>query len=207
MKIGHKENNFYELFVETSAKSCEGAQKLYDLMTNYVNVDTKIDAIEQVEHECDQKIHDIMKVLNKTFITPFDREDIYQIAKEMDNITDSIEATAHRFRMFNVKTVTNDAITLAKLIIDCTNELKNVMAELKNMNKSELLNQKVIEVNRIEDQGDEVFRNAIHALFNTDKFTPVEIIIWKEIYEFLENTLDACEDVANIVEGVVMKNA
>ncbi len=124
----------------------------------------------------------------------------------MDNITDDIEATAHRFNMLNVRSIPGDAVKLAKLITTCTNEVKNLMIELKNMKKSKTLNNIIIEINRLENEGDEIFRSAIAKLFVTEK-DAIEVIKWKEIYEYLENTLDDCEDVANIVEGVVMKHA
>jgi hypothetical protein len=204
-KIGSKDTDFYDMFVETADKTCEAAQMLNDLMTNFSGIDAKINAIEEAEHTCDGYVHKILKQLNSTFITPIDREDIYLIAKELDNITDAIESTAHRFKMFGVKSITEDAVKLGGLIIECTRELKNVMVELKNMNKSSALNQKVIEVNRLEDEGDTIFRNAVTNLFLNEK-DAIKVIVWKEIYELLENTLDACEDVANIVEGVVMKH-
>ena len=200
-----KEERFFNMFVETSEKSCKAALMLDDLINNYFDTNKKIDAIEEVEHESDQCVHDIMEQLNKSFVTPIDREDINEIAKVLDNITDAIEATAHRFRMFNVKVVTDEAKALSKLIVECTTELKGVMIELKHMKTSKDLNSKVIEVNRIEDAGDDIYRAAITSLF-TNGMNPIEVIKWKEIYELLENSLDACEDVANIVEGIVMKH-
>lgn len=205
-RITQKEEIFFDMFVKAADKSCQAAKLLDDLVTDYVCVDKKIDAIEEIEHECDLLVHDIMKQLNKSFITPIDREDIFEIAKELDNITDAIESTAHRFRMFGIESIPTDAKTLASLIVTCTEELKGVMAEMKNMKTSKTIIPKVIEVNRIENMGDKVFREAITTLLSTCQ-NSVEVIKWKEIYEFLENTLDACEDVANIVEGVVMKNA
>lgn len=205
-RITSKEEVFFDLFIETAENTCKSARMLEELMTNYVDIEARIKEIEETEHECDMRIHKILKQLNKSFITPIDREDIYLIAKELDNITDAIEATAHRFRMLNVKSIKEDAKKLAGLIVQCTNELKCVMSELKNMKKSTVLTKKVIEVNRIEDEGDEIYRNSITKLFVTEK-DAIEVIKWKEIYEYLESTLDACEDVANIVEGVVMKHA
>lgn len=204
-KSSKSEDIFFDMFLETAETTLKAAQALDELVKNYVNIDKKISIIEEIEHECDNHIHKIMKEINKSFITPIDREDICAIAKEMDNITDSIESTAHRFKMFNIKSIKEDAIKLVKLIVDCTLELKSVMVEFKNMKSSKTLQNKIIEVNRIEDEGDTIFRNAITKLFvvGTD---PIEITKWKEIYEYLENTLDACEDVANIVEGVVMKH-
>jgi hypothetical protein len=205
-RITSKEEVFFDLFVDTATDTCKAAKMLEDLMVNYVNVKDKIDAIEQIEHKCDGHVHKMLEQLNRSFITPIDREDIYYIAKELDNITDSIEATAHRFLMLNVKSIRDDAKKLAKMVSQCAEELKGVMEELKNMKTSKTLQNKIIEVNRIEDEGDMVFRDAVQKLF-TGETEPLEVIKWKEIYEFMENTLDACEDVANIVEGVVMKHA
>lgn len=201
-----KEEIFFDLFVDTVENACKSAVMLEDLMKNYTDIERKIKAIEEVEHECDLKVHKIIAHLNKSFITPIDREDIFLIAKKLDNITDSIESTAHRFIMLNVNSITEDAIRLSELIVSCSAELKSVLVELKNMKKSTLLQSKVIEVNRIENEGDEIFRKAVTGLFKSPK-DPIEVIKWKEIYEYLESSLDACEDVANIIEGVVTKHA
>ena len=205
-RITRKEEIFFDMFVETVENSNKAAGMLVDLMKNYTDINNKIKAIEDVEHECDQYVHKIFTQLNKSFITPIDREDIYLIAKELDNITDYVESTAHRFRMLNVETIREEAIKLAELAVVCTQELKGVMLELKNMKRSKTLRDKIIEVNRIENVGDEIYRNAITTMFRNEK-DAIEVIKWKEIFEYLENTLDACEDVANIVEGVVMKHA
>lgn len=205
-RVTAKEEVFFDLFVETAKNTSKSADMLKELMTNYVNVNEKIKAIEETEHECDQHVHGILKQLNKSFITPIDREDIYLIAKEMDNITDAIESTAHRFRMFNVTSIKEDAIKIVGLIVQCTKELEGIMAEMKNMKKSTTLSKRIIEVNRIENDGDDIYRNAIANLFVSEK-DAIEVVKWKEIFEYLENTLDAIEDVANIVEGVVMKHA
>ncbi len=205
-RITSKEEIFFDMFVETVNTTCKSAEMLEELMVNYINVGDKIRAIEETEHEGDQHVHRILEQLNRSFITPIDREDINLIAKELDNITDAIEATAHRFNMFNVQNVREDAIKLAHMIVECTKELQGVMVDLKNMKSSKTLKDRIIEVNRIEDEGDNIYRSAIAKMF-VSQMDSIEIIKWKEIYEYLENTLDACEDVANIVEGVVMKHA
>jgi len=201
-----KEGVFFDLFVDTAEDTCKAAKMLNELMENYVDVNNKIRAIEELEHKCDGHVHKMMEHLNRSFITPIDREDIYLIAKEIDNITDYIESTAHRFRMFNVADIKEDAKKLSRLIIQCTDELACVMSELKRMKTSKILKEKIIEVNRIEDEADNIFRSAVQNLFVSET-NAIEVLKWKEIYEYLENTLDACEDVANIVEGVVMKNS
>ena len=205
-RVTAKDEIFFDLFVDTAEAICKTARMLEDLMTNYCNINHKIKAIEDMEHECDQYVHRILEQLNKSFITPIDREDIHLIAKELDNITDAIESTAHRFYMLNVKNIREESKILANLIVLCTAELREVMVDLKNMKKSTMLRKRIIEVNRLENEGDEIFRNAITQLFASEN-DPLEVIKWKEIYEYLENTLDACEDVANIAEGVIMKNA
>lgn len=205
-RITAKEGVFFELFTQTAADTCQAAKLLEMLMDNYVGVSEKIGAIEELEHKCDGHVHKMLELLNRSFITPIDREDIYLIAKELDNITDDIESTAHRFRMFNVTEIRDEAKQMGKLIVQCTEELREVMSELKRMKTSKRLREKIIEVNRIENEGDEIFRSAMQGLFVSES-NPIEVIKWKEIYEYLENTLDACEDVADIIEGVVMKNA
>ena len=205
-RITAKEEMFFDYFIETCEIICKAANLIDDLTNNYVNVNEKIASIEETEHACDSSVHKILNELNKSFITPIDREDIFTIAKELDNITDDIESAAHRFSMFNVKEVRPEAITLTKLIVKATYELKNVMIEVKNMKKSKSLQSKIIEVNDVEDEADTIFRDAMANLFTSEQ-DAVEVIKWKAIFELLENTIDACEDVANIVEGVVMKNA
>lgn len=201
-----KEERFFDYFIETSEIICKAASLLDDLTNNYVNVNEKIKSIEDAEHACDTIVHKILNELNKAFITPIDREDIYLIARELDNITDDIEAAAQRFSMYNVQKVRPEAIVLSKLIVNATNELKNVILEMKNMKKSKNLEEKIIEVNNIEDEADTAFRDAMTNLFLAEK-DAIEVIKWKEIIDFFENTIDACEDVANIIEGVVMKHA
>lgn len=203
--VSAKEERFYDLFVETAEYASKSAKLMVDLVTNYNNIPEKVKAFEDVEHKCDAKVHEIMAQLNKSFITPIDREDINLIAKVLDNIVDEIESTAHRFVMFNVTAMRSDVLDFANTIVECTGELLNVMIELKNMKKSKTLIKKIIEVNRIENVGDALYRKAMTDLFRDEK-DAIEVIKWKEIYQYMEHTLDACEDVANIVEGVVMKN-
>lgn len=205
-RVTSKEERFFDYFIETSEIICKAAALLDDLTNNYINVNEKIKSIEDAEHACDSMVHKILNELNKAFITPIDREDIYTIARELDNITDDIEAAAQRFSMYNVKQVRPDALVLSKLIVSATSELKNVMTEMKNMKRSKTLESKIIEVNNVEDEADTVFRDAMANLFLTEQ-DAIEVIKWKEIIELFENTIDACEDVANIVEGVVMKHA
>lgn len=201
-----KEDKFYAMFIDTSYIIHETAELLRKFIDDLDDSENKLVKIKDEEHKGDQKQHEILEQLNKTFLTPFDREDIYMVAKLMDDVIDYMESTASRFVMFNVDKSTQEAKELCELIYDCSKELIIIMEELKYMRTSKILPQKIIEVNRLEEEGDRISRKAIKDLFRSD-LPVIEVIKWREIYQFLEDTLDACEGVANAVEGVVMKNA
>lgn len=205
-KKSHNEDKFYNLFIANSKISHEAAVMLKSFMGDLDNLKGNFNKMKQKEQEGDKIVHNILNELNHSFITPLDREDIFAIAKEMDDILDYIETAVSRFAIFNIKELTEEANTLINLIVDATKELISVMENLKYMNKTSILNEKIIEINRIEEVGDTVHRKALMKLF--DGTVPIlDVIKWKELYEDLENTLDACEDVANLIEGVVTKNA
>ena len=204
--INQKEDKFYSLFCTTSKIIIEISEKLNLFMEDLSDAETLLKDFEELEHKGDRQMHLIMAELNKSFITPIDREDIYMIAKVMDDIIDLIESAANRFVMFNVKEATPHAKKMAALILESSKELICLMEELKSMKKSTILNKKIIEINRIEDEGDTEFRVAVTQLFKGDVDT-LEVIKWREIYEKLEKVLDAFEDVADTIEGVVMKHA
>lgn len=204
--LSPKEDKFYDLFVSNAEIINESAKMLTTFVNDLSNSEEKVKGIKEMEHKGDKKVHEILKELNKTFITPFDREDIYMIAKEMDNIEDYIESTASRFVMFNVKEAKDEAKLLCNLIEECTETIIIIMKEFKMMSRSGLILENIIKVNKLEEDGDFITRNAIKDLF-CDKEDVLDVIKWREIYQHFEETLDACEDVANLVEGVVMKNA
>lgn len=205
-KISKSELVFFDLFEEAADMAVECSKALIDLITDYTDVPQKVKAIEEIEHNCDLHVHKIIELLNKSFITPIDREDIFLIAKEMDDVVDAIEAIAHRCVMYNVQEIRSDVLPLVRLVELSMRELKGLMHLLRTIKKSEPIMEKVIEINRLENEGDRLYRSAMNALFTTET-DAVEVIKWKGIYELIEKSLDACEDVANIVEGVVMKHA
>lgn len=203
--IALKEDKFYKLFIDYSQIIYNSAEKLKDFMCDLSNSEEKLKQIKDLEHQADKQLHEIIAQLNISFITPIDREDIYDIAKVMDDIVDNIEASASRFVMFNVTEATEEAKTLCDMIVQSAKEMITLMEEFKHMNKSKKIRDQIIEINRIEELGDTASRQAIRNLF-TGEIPVMDVIKWREIYEFLENTLDSCETVANMVEGVVMKN-
>jgi uncharacterized protein Yka (UPF0111/DUF47 family) len=204
--LAPKEDKFFDMFIEYAVINNNVALLLKDFANDMSNPEEKYQKVKKEEQEGDMMLHKVQEELAKSFITPIDREDIYLIGNSLDDIADLIETTASRFIMFNLSSVRQEALLFCDYIAASTKELINLMKEFKIMNKSKVLPQKIVEINRIEDDGDILFRRAVRELF--DGRTPeLEIIIWKEIYERLENALNACEDLANIIEGVVMKHA
>ncbi|SFA87218.1 DUF47 domain-containing protein [Clostridium frigidicarnis] len=204
--LNPKEDKFYKMFSDASKNVYDAAILLRKSVDFLENKEIEVKDIERLEHKGDSMVHDIIQELNVCFITPIDREDIYAIAKNMDDILDLIDSTMHRFVMFNVDEATNESKVLCDLIVDATRELVDLMNELKLMNKSNNINQKIISINKIENEGDTFFRDTVAKLFRSETDT-LTILKWKEIYQMLEDTIDSCERVANIVEGVVMKHA
>lgn len=201
-----KEDVFFELFIESSAKVIIAGEAFLDLVHNYENVEEKVANLKILETDCDMQAHKILKKLNESFITPFDREDIYNIARDMDDIVDCIEEVANRFLVFDVKEMRPEAIIMADLIMQCVRELDVLFKHLREIKTNSIVREQIIEVNRIENDGDIVYRRALTKLFKNEK-DAVEIIKWKQLYELLEESMDSCENVANIVEGLVMKHA
>ncbi len=205
-RMTQKEMAFFDVFEAASEISYQSAVILQDLVLNYEDVNEKIKLLEAKEHEGDHQVHVMMDRLNKSFITPIDREDLFYIAKDLDGITDCIESTGQLFLMLNVKEMRQEAKTLVQLVVKAAEEVHAGTKEMKNFKKSKALKDRVIEVNRLENEGDQVFRDAVRVLFTQEK-DPLEVMKWKEIFEYLEDTLDTCEHVANIIQGVVVKHA
>ena len=205
-RITPKEEIFFDFFVEIVKKNVEASRLFYDLLNNYEDIPSKVKEIEVIEHDCDAIVHKVFRQLDASFITPIDREDIHLIAKELDDITDQVELTAQRFIMYNVDVIKDEAIKLAKLAVDATNELEILITDLRFMKKkTDKIHKKIVDINKIENDGDYVYRAAMRELFLNEKDV-MQVIRWKSIYNFLEEILDSCENVANIIEGIVMKH-
>ncbi|MGP1569345.1 MAG: DUF47 domain-containing protein [Eubacteriales bacterium] len=201
-----KEDVFYTLFIEYARKIEIVGETFLDLLKHYENVEEKVEKIKLYETECDQYAHDILNKLNVAFITPFDREDIYSVTKQMDDIVDCIEEASNRFVVFDVNEIRPEAIAIADLILQSTKELVVLFEHLPDLKKNNLVKTQIIEVNRLENEGDVIYREALMKLFRED-INPIELIKWKHILEQIEESLDSCENVANIIEGVAMKYA
>ena len=204
--ISNDEKKYFTMFSDAASKAQACALVLEELMNDLGDMENKVKKIEEIEHECDEHVHNIFSCLHKSFITPIDREDIHTISKELDNIVDAIEAIAHKLQMYSIKTIRKQAVPMVKLIIQATVELTELMLGMYEMKKVNIMKEHIIEINRLENEADVVFRDAMKDLFDNET-NPIEVIKWKSIFEYLEDAIDYCEDVANIVEGVVMKHA
>lgn len=205
-RVSKSEAIYFDLFIQFAEKANKAALALDDLINNYTDVPKKVESIRVIEHDCDKLVHEIMHKLNTSFVTPLDREDIDRIGHVMDNVVDGIEEAAQSFSTYNVTVMRDEARAMSKKLLQCTVSLQDLMIELKNMRKSKRLKTLIIEINSIENEGDIVHSEALRKLFVSET-NAVEIIKWKDLLALLENSIDACEDVANIVEGVVMKHA
>jgi predicted phosphate transport protein (TIGR00153 family) len=197
-----QETKFFDLFEAQAAKVHEAARALEDLARHYEHVQEKARHIKVLESQSDHITHDIIDKLNRTFITPFDREDIHALASALDDVLDNIEGVASRLALFEIPNVTPEVIQLTSIIEQACTAMQQAVAHMRDFTK---INEYLIQINHLENDADIISRNATAELFrNAADFR--ELIKWKEIYGRLEATTDDCEDVANILEGIVVKN-
>jgi hypothetical protein len=197
------EKTFFEMFNRQAENVHNGALALVEMLENFDNPAVGADKVESFEHVGDNITHDIMTRLNQTFITPFDREDIHELASKIDDVIDLMDAAAMRLVTYRIKTLRPGVLDMAKTVRDATVQ---IVAALKVLEKQDHILDHCIEINRLENQGDHQCRDLIADLFDQEK-DPVEVIKWKEIIETLEFATDKCEDVANVIETVTLKNA
>lgn len=205
MKIFPKEIDFFEILDRASLNLTKAAALLVDLMVNFDNIESRAKEIYEVEQEGDILTHEIMKKLNKTFITPIDREDLHNLASSLDDVLDLIWGAVDRIIVFKIKEPMRDGVSMSKDLLTTTEVLHKAIRKVKEKNYPHV-QEYCIEINRLENTIDRDFRDALGKLFDEVK-DPVMIIKWKEIYEHLEDASDRCEDVANVLEAIVLKYA
>lgn len=198
-----REERFYDDFVALTEQIRRGATLLEEMLAPDRPIWDKADEIKEVEHECDTLTHQVYQRLHKTFVTPLDREDIFGLARSLDDVMDAIDATAAIVRLYQIEQVRPDARVLTRIIKDSTVQL--VLA-LQALEKKTGVAEPAVEINRLENEADRAHQAAVRRLFEEER-DPVAIIKWKEILDFLEDATDRCEDVANVLEGVVLKYA
>ncbi len=197
--------DFYDLFERAATKVVEGAKLLEGLVEAFDDVSLKAKRIKDVEHEGDLITHDTIEKLNKTFVTPLDREDIHSLICSLDDILDFIEATSERLSLYNIKEIRPDALILVDILVRSTRQVQQAVGELRHLRSSDSVLKHCTEIDRLENESDFASRSAIAKLFEPNA-NPLEVIKWKEIYDCIENAVDRCEDAANVIEGIVLKN-
>lgn len=205
MGLFPQETDFFEIFDRDALNITKASVMLVALMENFERVEERAKEIYEVEQEGDVLTHEIMKKLNKTFITPIDREDLHALAASLDDILDLIWGAVDRMVVFKLTSATAEAIAMAKELQTTTEVIHKAMHKLKEKQYGHVQDY-CIEINRLENKIDRIFRDALGKLFEEVK-DPILIIKWKEIYEHLEDASDKCEDVANVLEAIVLKYA
>ena len=198
-----REEKFFELFEQQGANIVAAARALEELVLDYPDAKAKAERIRDLEHAGDTLTHELVKRLNTTFITPIDREDIYALASRLDDVLDLIDAVADRLLLYRISTPTPGCVDMAKIVVKTAEETDRAVHCLRTL--SPFYHKHCVEVNRLENEADRRLRDLLAALF--DGTEPIEIIKWKELYETLEEVTDRCEDVVNVIEGIMLKMA
>lgn len=203
-----KENNYYEMFVEMADYSFKAANKLNQVLNNYKAEELSeiLKDMHEIEHAGDAQKHDLIKKLATEFMTPIEREDIMQLSEEIDNVIDCIEDALLRAYMFNITEIRSEALEFTEVIVKCVSALKETLLEFENFRKSSKIKSTIVEVNRLEDEGDAIYIKAMRRLY-TENMDPVSVMSWTVMFDQLEKCCDKCEHVADIVEDVIMKNS
>jgi predicted phosphate transport protein (TIGR00153 family) len=200
------EGKFFDLFIQHAELCVEGGKELVSLMTNFDDLEHRVHAIETIEKQADKVTHTTLEMLHKTFITPLDRDDIHKLITRMDDILDLMEDVGQTIWLYDIKQITPEAKRLAELCQTCCEKVLASVSLLSNMNNAREILNICAEIDRLESDADHVMRAAMSKLFREEPDVR-NLIKLKAIYEILETVTDRCEDVANIVEGIIVENA
>lgn len=202
-----KGNNYFAMLVDNVNCSCEAAELLWENLNeyDYTSLPEKIRAIHEIEHRGDQGKHRLMEKLMKEFLPPIEREDIMALTNIIDDMTDELDEVLRNLYMYNVRGLRPEAVEFAALIRKCCASMKEMLEEFRNFRRSATLKDKIITINRLEEEGDQLYTRAVHRLYTEEK-DAVQILVWTTIYDCLEECCDCCEHVADTVEMAVMKN-
>ncbi|MEZ4400758.1 MAG: DUF47 domain-containing protein [Kofleriaceae bacterium] len=202
-----RETSFFDFFEQHAALTVEGTKEFLSLVTTGTNIEAKARRIADIEHETDVITHRCVEALHKTFITPIDRDSIHRLITRMDDVMDFIEAAAERIALYELTTMTTDVRDLADVLTRAAIQVEMAVKGLRNLKDPQSILKQCIDINRLENESDQIIRRAVARLFREEKDDPIMVIKWKEVYENLEDAADRCEDVANIIEGVILEHA
>jgi predicted phosphate transport protein (TIGR00153 family) len=205
LKISQRSEEFFELFVESAKNLRAATELLKDLIDDYTDVDLKVKRIQDREHEGDEVTHAIIRRLNTSFVTPIDREDIYQLATALDDVMDGVEAVSDLFLLHHIEAPLPQMQAQVDVLLRATQQTELALGLLQKMDR-ERLEPYWIEINTLENEGDQLYRHAVAELFSGEH-KAMDVLRWKEVIENLEEALDGTENVANIIESIVLKHA
>ena len=201
-----REGRFFDLFNELAEQLMQGARELAALMTSADDIERRAYAIESIEKRGDKIAQSAIDLLHRTFITPIDRDDIHQLVSKMDDILDVIEDTSQSIYAYDVRTITPEAVRLAELCVACVDKVKSAVGMLSNMDNSKAILIVCQDIDRLESEADHVMRSAMAKLFR-DEPDVKQVMKMRSVYEMLETVTDRCEDVANVIQGIVLENS
>jgi uncharacterized protein len=199
-----REEKFFDLFEQQAGHIVSASRVLEEMTLEYGSAKEKAERVKDLEHAGDTLTHEIVRRLNTTFVTPIDREDIYALGCRLDDVLDLIDAVADRLLIYKIEAPTEGCIALAKIIVKTAEETDRAVRCLRTL--SPFYHKHAVEVNRLENEADRLLRDQLAALFEGAK-DAIEVIKWKELYETMESVTDRCEDVVNVIEGIVLKMA
>ncbi len=203
LRLMPREESFFDLFEQMAAKVQQGAEELLDLLKNYTDLDRRVGRVLDIEHEGDEITHEVMRRLNTSFITPFDREDIHLLATNLDDVLDNIEAAAEFLQLHKIEQPLPQMVSLAETLSETARITSEAMPNLRKMKD---LEDYWVEINRLENEGDRFYRRTIAELFSGD-YKAMDVLKFKEIIEQVEGAIDCLEDVANTIESIFLKQS
>ena len=203
MRILPRDEKFYDMFTELAKRLTGSASILQEMFQSPAQLDSKVTAIKGLEHEADNLTHDIIDRIDRTFVTPFDREDIHALASELDNVIDLIDGTARRAQIFRIQKARPAAVVLAEVLARAGSAVEEGVRNMKNAKHVYAISEKL---KTLEEEGDAVYHEAMGKLF-AEGSEAIDVIKWKDLYDKLEDALDQCEDVGNVLHSIALKNA
>jgi predicted phosphate transport protein (TIGR00153 family) len=203
LRILPRDEKFYELFTELATKLTGSATLLCELFSNPSQLDAKVSKIKELEHQADNLTHDIIDRIDRTFVTPFDREDIHQLASELDDVIDLIDGTARRATIFRIQKTRPAAGVLADVLARAATCVEEGVRDMKNAKHVYQISEKL---KVLEEEGDAIYHDAMGVLF-AEGGDALEVVKWKDLYDKIEDALDQCEDVGNVLQSIALKNA
>lgn len=204
-----KDYDYYDYFIRNGHWACKAAEYLHESLSqfNAAGFHDRVAKMHEIEHSADSEKHTMMKYLGREFLPPIEREDIVELAQQLDNVVDAIDNVMLRMDMFMVQSVRPEAVTFTALIIKCCEEMLKTLVEFRHFKSSKTIQDTIVAVNTYESEGDQLHYQCVKGLFSTPDIDQKTLFVWTNIYDELEDCLDACEDAVEIIETVIMKNS